>query len=506
MAQTENKQPPANKKKSFWKQAFNAMRVPILAVITGLIVGGFVIAMSDPVVLRSISPNPWHVAAGGEEVDPAIAIDLKTALKYHPNEVGVGDYLVLRRGANVVFREIVETKDQIEDKDKQIDLARAQRRAPTLDTGNAGITLTFSDRPLFVFQAAWRSVADAYRALFLGSLGSPVQIVEGWQTYRETGDSQALRNALRPISESLVTSIPYIFAGLAVALGFRAGLFNIGAEGQIFIGATFAAYVGYSFTNLPPIIHVTLAIIAGAIGGAAWGIIPGWLKAKTGAHEVINTIMMNYIAFRIVSWLLRGPMQRPGSGKPVSPVIEESAYLPQLFGSPLRIHAGFFLAIVVAIFVWWLLFKTTIGFELRTVGSNPNAAKYSGMSVSRNIIVAMGLSGALAGLAGANEVLGLNHYLAEAFSPGYGFDSIALALLGKSHPLGVVLAALLFGTLRGGATSMQSLAQVPIDIITMIQALVIVFIAAPEIIRWLYRLRKVEDEGEKTIFARGWGS
>jgi simple sugar transport system permease protein len=216
--------------------------------------------------------------------------------------------------------------------------------------------------------------------------------------------------------------------------------------------------------------------------------------------------MIKYIAFRIVSWLLRGPMQRPSSGKPVSPVIAESAYLPQFFGAPLRIHAGFFLAIAAAIFVWWLLFKTTIGFELRTVGSNPNAAKYSGMSVSRNIIVAMGLSGALAGLAGANEVLGLNHYLAEAFSPGYGFDSIALALLGKSHPLGVVLAALLFGTLRSGATSMQSLAQVPIDIITMIQALVIVFIAAPEIIRWLYRLRKVEDEGEKTIFARGWGS
>jgi simple sugar transport system permease protein len=241
------------------------------------------------------------------------------------------------------------------------------------------------------------------------------------------------------------------------------------------------------------------------LGGAYWAIIPGWLKAQTGAHEVINTIMMNFIAFRIVSWLLRGPMQRPGSGRPVSPIIEASATLPQFFGQPLRVHAGLILALAAAFFVWWLLFRTTIGFELRTVGANPKSARYSGMSVARNIIIAMGLSGALAGLAGTNEVLGLNRFLAEAFSPGYGFDSIALALLGGSHPLGVVLAAFLFGTLRSGATSMQSLAQVPIDIITVIQALVIFFIAAPEIIRWLYRVRAQRDE-EKTVFTRSWGA
>ena len=282
-------------------------------------------------------------------------------------------------------------------------------------------------------------------------------------------------------------------------------MFNIGVEGQIFVGATFATYVGYTFTGLPAVIHLPLAILAGLIGGALWGFIPGWLKAKTGAHEVINTIMMNYIAFMITAWLLRGPMQRPGSGKPVSPVIMDTAHLPQFFGPPIRLHAGLILAIVVVFVVWYLLYKTTIGFELRTVGTNPNAARYSGMNVPRNIILAMCLSGALAGLAGANEVLGLNRFLAESFSPGYGFDSIALALLGKSHPIGVVLAALLFGTLRSGATSMQSIAKVPIDIITTIQALVIVFIAAPEIIRWVFRL-KVEDEAEKTVFTRGWGS
>lgn len=501
MAQTKKTEPKNGAGSSGVRQAFRSLLVPILAVITGLILGGLMVAVSDPVVLRSLSPNPWRVVADGP-VNPATDIDLETAIKVHANETQVGDYVVFPRGTGFITREIVES---IEDADTQIDMERAQRRAATLDTGNVAITLTFGDRPLFVFQSAGRAIWQAYRALFIGSIGDPSQVSSGWATYRQTGDSQAFRNAMRPLSESLVTSIPYIFAGLAVALGFRAGLFNIGVEGQIFMGAALATYVGYSFTNLPAILHLPLTIVAGMVGGAIWGIIPGWLKAKTGAHEVINTIMMNYIAFRIISWLLRGPMQRPGAGKPVSPIIAESAQLPQFFGSPLRLHAGFILAVLVAIFVYWLLFKTTIGFELRTVGANPNAAKYSGMNVARSIIIAMGLSGALGGLAGANEVLGLNHFLAEAFSPGYGFDSIALALLGKSHPLGVVLAALLFGTLRSGATSMQSMAQVPIDIITMIQALVIVFIAAPEIIRWIFRLRTVE-EGEKAVFARGWGS
>jgi len=500
VAQNKN----GKKAKSSRRFSFGGFGVPVLAVVVGLLLGGLMVAVSDPVVLRSLSPSPWRVVSG-DAVDPDTDIDLNTALTVHANDLTVGDYVAFKRGTGFVLREVVPTEGDIVDSDTQIDLERAKRRAPTLDSGSAAIVLSFSDRPIFTFQAAGRAVFKAYRALFIGSIGDPAKISAGWAEYRATGDSQAFRNAMRPISESLVTSIPYIFAGLSVALGFRAGLFNIGAEGQIFIGATFATYVGYTFTNLPAILHLPLAILAGMVGGAIWGIIPGWLKARTGAHEVINTIMMNYIAFRIVSWLLRGPMQRPGAGKPVSPVIAESAYLPQFFGAPLRLHAGLILAVLVAVFVWWLLFKTTIGFELRTVGANPNAAKYSGMNVARNIVIAMGISGGLAGLAGANEVLGLNHFLAEAFSPGYGFDSIALALLGKSHPVGVVLAALLFGTLRSGATSMQSLAQVPIDIITMIQALVIVFIAAPEIVRWMFRLRAAGEE-EKTVFTRGWGA
>jgi simple sugar transport system permease protein len=328
--------------------------------------------------------------------------------------------------------------------------------------------------------AAWQSVALAYSALFSGALG----------------DANA-------ISESLVASTPYIFAGLAVAFGFRGGLFNIGAEGQLWVAAGVSVVIGYSF-ELPAIIHLPLAFLGGVLGGAIYGAIPGYLKAKTGAHEVINTIMMNYIAFRFFDWAFTGPLRRPGGDAPVTAEIHPSAYLPQLVEG-YRFHWGFFLALLVAFGVWWLLFKTTLGFEIRTVGANPNAARYGGIRITRVIVLTMAISGGLAGMAGANEVLGVNHYLAGGFSSGYGFDAIALALLGKSHPLGVVLAALLFGTLRSGATRMQSIASVPIDIISVIQALVIVFIAAPAIVRWIYRV-KAKPELEGTVFTRGWGA
>ena len=348
--------------------------------------------------------------------------------------------------------------------------------------------------------AAWTEVSEAYRALFEGSIGNPARIVRAIQG----DDPLELRRAVNPILESMVASTPFIFASLAVALGFQAGLFNIGAEGQLFMGAIFTAFVGFAFTGLPAVIHIPLAILAGIIGGGLWGFIPGWLKAKTGAHEVINTIMMNFIAFRLSEWLLSGPMKRPDSFNPVSPTIADSAKLPRFFEDPIRFHAGFFLALFAAWVVYWLLFKSKWGFDLRSVGANPNASRYAGMSITRTIIVAMTLSGALAGLAGTNEVMGVNHNLAFAFSSGYGFDSIALALLGKSHPLGVVLAALLFGTLRNGATRMQVAAQVPIDIITVLQALILVFIAAPAIIRTIYRL-KAPPYAEESAFVRGWG-
>jgi len=339
---------------------------------------------------------------------------------------------------------------------------------------------------------AWNTVAASYSALFKGAIGDPRLIAAALKS----GDQALIVNALIPFLESLVATTPYIFGGLAVAVGFKAGVFNIGVEGQIFIGASASVFVGYYFTGLPAYIHIPFALLAGAVGGGLWGFIPGWLKAKTGGHEVINTIMMNYIAFRLNDWLLRGPMRREGTYQPVSPEIQASAELPRFFPDPIRFHAGFFIAIGFIIIVYIFLFKTTWGFNLRMVGANPNAAKYAGINVPRNIILAMTLSGALAGLAGANEVLGVNHALFVAFSSGYGFDSIALALLGNNNPIGVGLAALLFGTLNNGATRMQMDARIPVEIISIIQAMVLMFIAAPAIIRTLYRLKEPKEKDQ----------
>lgn len=346
------------------------------------------------------------------------------------------------------------------------------------------------------------SVTKAYGALFVGSFGNPLDFFAALKTLFTSGDSAALIKAIYPFTESLVTATPYIFAGLSVAVGFRCGLFNIGAEGQFFVGALCSAFVGYSLQGLPMLIHLPLALLGGALGGGIWGMIPGYLKARFGAHEVVNTIMMNWIAFKLSDWLLNGPMKASGF-RPVTPNIQASAELPRFFSDPLRFNLGFFLALLFAYLVYWFLFKTTLGFEIRSVGANPDAAKYAGMNIIKNFVLVMAISGGLAGLAGSAQVLGVDHWVGQGFSAGYGFDAIALALLGKSHPFGVVLAALLFGFLRSGATNMQSMAGIPIDIISIIQGLVIVFIAAPDIIRWLYRIRSLK--AEETVLTRGWG-
>jgi ABC-type uncharacterized transport system permease subunit len=350
--------------------------------------------------------------------------------------------------------------------------------------------------------ASGENVFKAYGALFGGSFGSPQDIITGFQTYFATGNNKELLRSIYPFTESLVTATPYIFASLSVALGFRCGLFNIGAEGQVLMGALSSAFVGYSLTGLPAFIHLPLALLAGIVGGGIWGLIPGYLKARFGAHEVVNTIMMNWIAFKLSDWLLNGPMKATGY-RPVTPNIAVTAELPRFFPDPLRFNWGFVLALLAAWFVYWFLFKTTLGFEVRSVGANPDAAKYAGMNVTRNFVLVMTMAGALAGLAGSSQVLGVDHWVGQGFSAGYGFDAIALALLGKSHPLGVVLAALLFGFLRSGATRMQSMAGIPIDIISIIQGLVVIFIAAPAIIRWLYRIRVTTTE--ETVLTRGWG-
>jgi general nucleoside transport system permease protein len=350
------------------------------------------------------------------------------------------------------------------------------------------------------FQAPWEAIKitietiwNAYVALFVGAFGSPTEIINGFRTWIQTGNPVPLIRSLRPIGESLMLTTPYIFAGLAVALGFRGGLFNIGAEGQIFVGGLAAAFVGYSLKGLPAIIHLPLALLAAILAGAVWAGIPGYLKARFGAHEVINTIMMNYIAFRLADYLLQGPMSRPDR-MPITPEILKSAYLPTLLPAPVRVHFGLIIALFMAWVVYWFLWKTPRGLEIRMVGANPNAARYAGIRIALIIVLTMCLSGALAGMAGANQVLGVEHRMVRSFSSGYGFDSIALALLGNSHPLGVVLSSFLFGFLRGGAAQMQVEVGVPIEIIKIIQGLIIIFVAAPEIIRSLYRLKPKEKK------------
>ena len=327
----------------------------------------------------------------------------------------------------------------------------------------------------------------AYKGLIEGAFGSPVAL-----------------------SETAVWATPYIFAGLAVAFGFKGGLFNIGAEGQIALGAVVAALIGYALPGwlhitLSPFIHIPLAVGLGVLAGAIWGGIPGALKAYTGGHEVINTIMMNYIALNITSFLLNGPMRDPNPLDLTArtPEIAPSARIPPLFHDPnLRVHWGFILALLVAVLIWWILWKTTLGFEIRTVGANPDAAKYAGINVKRTIVITMAISGALAGLAGAIEVTALNYRHELGFSIGYGFDAIAIALLGKTNPYGVILAAILFGAMRNGATRMQFLTQIPIDIISVIQAYILLFVAADAIIRFIYRIRARQ---EQVVLTRGWG-
>jgi ABC-type uncharacterized transport system permease subunit len=300
----------------------------------------------------------------------------------------------------------------------------------------------------------------------------------------------------RSLSETVVAATPYIFAGLAVALAFRGGLFNIGVEGQLFIGSICAAGVGYAVEGLPLIIHMPLTLLAGCLGGALCAGIPGFLKAKIGAHEVITTIMVNYIAIFFTNWLVTGPMQDPDTVVPQTRKILPSATLPSLFPD-YRVHWGSILALFVALLVYWLLWKTVLGFEIRTVGASSTAAEYAGINVGRNIVATMLLSGALAGAAGAIDVIGLNRYFAPGFSIGYGFDSIAVAVLGKNHPLGIVLAALLFGAMNNGAGLMQLRTQAPIFIISVIQALILMFVAAEEIVRWIYRIRAPAAEEER---------
>jgi ABC-type uncharacterized transport system permease subunit len=462
------------------------MAKPALAILTALLIGALMLGLF--ILLWLLVPGPWPLRLGVGLAVLAVVLYISGGWPW------MKELLAARLRGLVVPALAVFTALLI-----------------------GGLVLIFTDQE--VYQAlgqgqVWEglrlgitNLLQAYRALYEGALGNPADIVDAiGEVLAGAGELKPLLRALRGPSDSLVQSVPYIFAGLAVALGFRAGLFNIGAEGQIGIGWMAAVVVGFALTGLPAAIHLPLAILAGAIAAGIWAGVAGLLKARTGAHEVITTIMMNYITFRLSEWLLCGPLEFT-QGTCRTQEIVESAYLPRFLEHPVTVHWGFILALAAAVATGWFLFRTTWGFELRTVGANPSAARYGGMKVGLTYVVAMFLSGCLAGLAGVSQGLGITHNIALGFQAGYGFDSIALALLGKSHPTGVVGASILFGMLRAGASRMQSVAGVPTEIVQIVQALVIVFIAAPAIIRALYRLRQVRrEEAEAAVFSRGWGA
>jgi len=308
--------------------------------------------------------------------------------------------------------------------------------------------------------------------------------------------SGGLGNA-KAIERTFEKATPLIFGGLAVALAFRAGLFNIGAQGQLLFGALMAGYAGFAIEGLPMVIHLPLALLFGAVTGALWAAIAGVLRAYTGAHEVITTIMLNFVAINITDYLSNGPWKASGVVAR-TPKILETAEMGKIGNVPL----GLVLALVVALVVWWLIDRTTIGFELRTVGHNPNASQYAGISVRRMTILAMVLSGLLAGLGGAVETLGVVHRFQPGFNAGLGFTAITIALLARNHPLGVIPAALLIGVMQAGSSRMQLDSGVASDIIEVVQALILFFVAADVLIRTLLRMR---DTGDNITLSSGWG-
>ncbi|TFB54079.1 ABC transporter permease [Cryobacterium sp. TMT1-62] len=333
----------------------------------------------------------------------------------------------------------------------------------------------FFSRPGDLLREVWYSVSGAYSALFQGSV------------YNFRRPSFAA--GIKPLTETLTFATPLIMAGLGVALGFRVGMFNIGGRGQMLIAAALGGWVGFA-VDLPYGLHMVAALVAGVLGGALWGGIVGLLKARTGAHEVITTIMLNYVAFYLVSYLLReGFLKTPGSNNPKSPATKVTAVFPDLLGSTYSLHFGFILAIAATVFTWWLLSRSNLGFQFRAVGLNPHAARVAGISVKRIYVYAMLFSGGLIGLAGINQVLGTTTSgFGAGLDSGIGFDAITVALLGRSKPWGVFAAGILFGAFKAGGFSMQAAEGVPIDIVLVVQSLIVLFIAAPPLVRAIFRL------------------
>lgn len=339
----------------------------------------------------------------------------------------------------------------------------------------------FFARPTDTLVAIWQSMVGAYDALFRGSI------------FNYTANSTL--QMVKPIGDTLNFATPLIAAGLGVGLAFRAGLFNIGGRGQMLVGIIFASVVAFNL-QAPLLIHLPLTIIAGALGGMLWGGLVGFLKARTGAHEVILTIMLNFVAFYFLSWLLATPglLMRPGGSQPISQATPETAQFPRLF-TGLNVNWGFIVAIGATVFVWWLVERSSLGFRMRAVGENPNAARAAGISVERILLYSMAIAGGLAGLAGVNQMAGtVTSGYSSHIDAGIGFDAITVALLGRSRAWGVFAAGILFGALKAGSFTMQISEGIPVDIVLVVQALIVLFIAAPPLVRAIFFLPKTEEE------------
>ena len=359
----------------------------------------------------------------------------------------------------------------------------------------------FFARPSDALTAIWQSVTHAYGAMFRGAVFDGPGFSRVAEDVREAGGSgtyvlfPALAAGLRPLTETLTVATPLIIAAAGMAVSFRAGLFNIGGTGQLIVGAMAAGYVGFAF-QLPVVLHLLVALLAGVLAGGVWGGIAGFLKARFGANEVISTIMLNWIATYLLFFALKTKaFTGANQSQPTSPSIGENAMLPPLLGDGFRLHAGLILAAGAAVLLWWLMSRSTIGFHFRAVGSNPRAAQVAGISPARTSFLVLAVAGALVGLAGAVHVLGTEKRLTEGVAGNIGFDAITVALLGRSGPVGIVLAGLLFAALSTGGRFMESSQGVPLDLVQVIQVLVVLFIAAPPLVRTLIGLRRVDHPG-----------
>ena len=340
----------------------------------------------------------------------------------------------------------------------------------------------FFAQPGDTFVAAWNAVYNGYEALFRGAI------------FNARGADFAAQ--IRPLTNTLGFAAPLIAAGLGVALAFRVGLFNIGARGQMLIGVAVAALLTFSL-DLPIWLHIPVTLIAGITGGALWGAIAGLIKARTGAHEVILTIMLNYIAYYLLLWMIRTPglLQKPGTNQALGSATPQSAQFPTLLGPQFPLlDLGFVIVIVATLFVWWLIERSALGMRMRAVGENPHAARAAGISVQRIYVYAMLFAGGLAGLAGMNQIQGaVTTGVTETIDAGIGFDAITVALLGRSRAWGTFAAGILFGALKAGSFSMQA-QDIPVDIVLVVQSLVVLFIAAPPLLRSVFFLPKTDAE------------